>query len=175
MKYLGTNFILIIIYNIIISMFIALNSKHSVIFLDDACIKPYKRYDYLTCDDNHVIIDGDYYTIPKNFKTDLASIPRILWPVLAPQYSGFVAPAILHDWLYSCGNLGTRKWADEVLYSALIQQGVGFYTALEFYATVRFFGASHYKDKNNYCIRTIHGQHHTRVSFSILRGDYINA
>lgn len=151
MKRIGQGLAVILAVNILISIIlVACTTKHSVLFLNEACIKPYKRYDYHTCEDMNVVIDGDYYVVPKDFQTDLASIPRVLWPILAPQYAGFVAPAILHDYLYSCGNLGTRKWADEVLYSALISEGVTRYTASKFYLGVRLFGGRHFDDKNNY-------------------------
>lgn len=117
---------------------------HQVNFLSEACIIPYKGYDYKTCNPMDVIIDGTKYTIPKNFETDLASIPRLLWPIFAPQYSGFVAPAILHDYLYRCHNHITRQYADEVLYSALITENVTPFTASKFYLGVRLFGGSHF-------------------------------
>ncbi len=91
-----------------------------------------------------VIIDDKKYTVPKDFETDLASVPRLLWPIFAPQYSGFVAPAILHDYLYRCPNDITRQFADEVLYSALITENVTAFTASKFYLGVRLFGASHF-------------------------------
>lgn len=118
---------------------------HPIIFLNEACIKPYKDYDYHTCEVMRVKIDGEKYVVPKNFKTDLASVPRPLWPIFAPQYSGFVAPAILHDYLYRCDTTSTRQFADEVLYSALITQGVTPFTASKFYLGVRLFGGYHFK------------------------------
>ena len=117
---------------------------HQVIFLNKACIIPYKGYDYKTCDRINVTIDGKKYVIPKDFETDLASIPRFLWPIFAPQYSGFVAPAILHDYLYRCDNHINRQFADEVLYSALITENVTAFTASKFYLGVRLFGDSHF-------------------------------
>ncbi len=90
-------------------------------------------------------IDDKKYIIPKSFETDLASIPRLLWPLFAPQYSGFVAPAILHDYLYRCPNDISREFADEVLYSALIVENVSPFTASKFYLGVRLFGHSHFK------------------------------
>lgn len=117
---------------------------HQVIFTNDACIIPFIGYEYKTCRDMRVTIDGKKFIIPKGFETDLASIPRIFWPILAPQYSGFVAPAILHDYLYRCNNHLTRKFADEVLYSALIIEDVTAFTASKFFVAVRVFGESHY-------------------------------
>ena len=117
---------------------------HRVKFIDNACIVPMKGYEYKTCKNMKVTIDDKKYVVPKGFETDLASIPRILWPIFAPQYSGFVAPAILHDYLYRCNNNITRQFADEVLYSALITEDVTPFTASKFYLGVRLFGGSHY-------------------------------
>jgi hypothetical protein len=117
---------------------------HQVIFKSEECIIPLKKYNFRTCKALKVTIDGKKFTIPKNFETNLASIPRILWPILAPQYSGFVSPAILHDYLYSCNRNVTRQFADEVLYSALISEDVTSFTATKFFIAVRLFGGSHF-------------------------------
>jgi hypothetical protein len=117
---------------------------HRVKFINDACIVPFKGYEYRTCKKMRVTIDDKKYTVPKDFETDLASIPRLLWPIFAPQYSGFVAPAILHDYLYRCNTHITRQFADEVLYSALIAENVTPFTASKFFLGVRLFGGSHY-------------------------------
>lgn len=117
---------------------------HDVVFLNEACIKPYKRYEYRTCDELRVTIDGKLYVVPKDFKTNLASVPRPLWSFIAPQYSAFIAPAILHDFLYHCPHHLDRKIADEVFYAALITEGVTAITATKFYTAVRLFGNRHY-------------------------------
>ncbi len=118
---------------------------HPIKFIDEACIIPFEGYEYKTCKAMRVTIDDKKYIIPKDFETDLASVPRLLWPIFAPQYSGFVAPAILHDYLYRCNAHITRKYADEVLYSALISENVTPFTASKFYIGVRLFGGSHYE------------------------------
>lgn len=118
---------------------------HPVTFENEACIIPFEGYDFKTCSAMKVKVDDKTYTVPKGFETDLASVPRFLWPIFAPQYSGFVAPAILHDYLYRCPNDITRKFADEVLYSALISENVSPFTASKFYLGVRLFGYSHFE------------------------------
>lgn len=118
---------------------------HPVVFLNQACIVPFKGYNYKTCAAIRVTVDGKTYTVPKDFETDLASVPRLLWPVFAPQYSDFVAPAILHDYLYRCPHNISRQFADEVLYSALITQNITPFTASKFYLGVRLFGAHHFQ------------------------------
>ncbi len=98
-----------------------------------------------------VIIDDEKFTVAKNFKTDLATIPRIIWPVYAPQYTPFVAPAILHDYLYRCDTTINRQFADEVLYSALITANVTPFTASKFYLAVRLFGEPYFGLNSKEC------------------------
>lgn len=151
--FLGLFIILIAIF-MLASCVLPYRKDHNIVFLNEACIKPYQRYDYHTCDKLGVLIDGKKYVVPKNFKTNLASIPRLLWPFLAPQYSGFIAPAILHDFLYHCHSNMDRKFADEVLYSALLIEGVSKPTATKFYLAVRIFGRLHF-EQNDICIPNI--------------------
>ena len=129
---------------------------HSIKFITEACIIPYKQYDYHTCKPMHVIIDGYKYVIPKNFTTDLASVPQPLWSFIAPQFAGYVAPSILHDYLYYCGNLCSRKFADEVLYSALINNDISKLSASKFYYAVRIFGQPHFEEHNENCTRDVY-------------------
>ncbi len=138
---------------IFISCLIACIPRHDITFIDDTCIIPIKNYDYHTCKPILVNIDGQFYVIPANFTTDLASIPKPFWSIIAPQYTEYVSPAVLHDYLYSCANLCTRKFADEVLYSALISQGVNRFTAAQFYLAVRLFGSHHFVEGTNACTR----------------------
>lgn len=112
----------------------------SVIFLDKPSIVPYNRYDFQLFKDIGVLVDGRFYVIPEGFETDLASIPRPLWSFISPRYSAFIAPAILHDYLYRCANVPSRRYADKVFYSALLDNHVTAFTAWKFFAAVRLFG-----------------------------------
>ena len=75
-------------------------------------------------DDNYVIV------IPKGFKTDFASIPRIFWNIIAP-IGKWTLPSVLHDYLYSEGyRLGiSRKQADKIFYQAMRKSFVAPITA----------------------------------------------
>lgn len=109
------------------------------------CVKPHSGYRYTTCSDMMVDIDGNRFVVPQGFDTDFASIPQKFWSVIAPYESRLVAPSIMHDYMYNCPGDHTRKYADEVFYSALIAQGVSAYDASKFYYAVRFFGEPFYK------------------------------
>lgn len=137
----------------IATILIACIPTHSITFINDACIIPYKKYNYHTCEPMQVNIDGTIYVVPRHFTTDLASIPRALWSFIAPQYTEYVAPSILHDYLYSCDNFFNRKLDDEILYSALISNGVSTYIAIKFYLAVRLFGSKHYDEYHEICTR----------------------
>jgi hypothetical protein len=106
-------------------------------------------FDYDTCSKLDVLIDGKRLTVDPEFTTDLASIPKYLWPWLAPQDTRLVYPAILHDFLYRCPDGISRQWADEVFYSALVKEGVSGITSAKMYFAVRAFGASHFNNMDN--------------------------
>lgn len=63
--------------------------------------------------------------VPKGFRTDMGSIPRIMWLFFDPtQYLAYV----LHDYLYTYHQLEdgspiTRKQADYILYESLRVEG----------------------------------------------------
>ena len=44
-------------------------------------------------------IGGNYYRIPKDFITDLASVPAI-FRVVFPRTGWYMVPAIVHDWVW---------------------------------------------------------------------------
>lgn len=118
-------------------------------FLSDSCIKPNYNYKYKTCNDINFRIDNQFFTIPKNFVTDLASIPRIAWPVISPFHSSLIAPAIVHDWFYRKTCDFNRKQADLILYYMLKNQGVSTFRASVIYYSTRLFGAKYYNE--DYC------------------------
>lgn len=130
--------------------FIKKKVTHPITFINEACIKPHKRYHYLICEPIHIKVDDLEITIPAGFNTDLATIPRWLWSFLSPSYSGFVGPSILHDYLYMCpGNL-SREYVDQVFYSGLLKNGVSSFTASKMFYAVRLFGHKNFS-KGNYC------------------------
>jgi hypothetical protein len=89
--------------------------------------------------------------VPPSFDTDLASIPKWLWPFVAPSHSAFISPSILHDYLYTCHNGYTRKEIDYIFYEALVDNGVSGFAAFEMYLAVRMFGSKHYHNNDDKC------------------------
>ena len=85
-------------------------------------------------------------SVPKDFVTDFASIPRIFW--FLPDWATYNKSAPLHDWLYAVkhimGKPITRKEADKIFYKAMLtsfrhHKSGKLVAYLEYYA-VRIFG-----------------------------------
>ncbi len=124
------------------------NSIHTE-FLTDSCIKPVIDYHYKTCNKIKFTINGELFEIPSNFDTDLASIPKIAWPIMAPAHSSLIKPAIVHDWFYRKTCDFTRYQTDLIFYHMLINNGVSHFRASIMYYAVRWFGWNYYNE--DYC------------------------
>ena len=76
--------------------------------------------------------------VPDDFKSDGASIPRLLKPLFQSQESKYTKPAILHDWLYynKCGYF----YANRILYEAMKEYKVNWLTRILFWLAVTLFG-----------------------------------
>jgi hypothetical protein len=81
---------------------------------------------------------ADRIDVSIGFKTDFASIPRLLWSVL-PKWGKYGNAAVVHDWLY-WRQERTRKAADDVLFEAMGVLGVAAATRIAIYGGVRSFG-----------------------------------
>lgn len=125
-------------------------ATYRIKFDEPACIKPFKGYHYQTCRIIQVEMNDSLIEIPHDFDTDLASIPRWYWSIASPAFSGFVAPSILHDYLYGCPNGRSRYEIDSIFYSALRENEVSFMTSIKMYFGVRLFGRTHF-NQGHYC------------------------
>lgn len=119
---------------------------HTVSYENAPCVEPNNQGRFRTCNDFIAKIDNHTVRVPKGFDTDLASVPKIFWSVLSPAESRVMAPALLHDYMYTCpGNL-SRRYADEVFYSGLIENKMTQSNAYQMYLITRMFGDKYYKD-----------------------------
>lgn len=95
---------------------------------------------------------GHVLVVPQGFETDLASIPRAFWNIIAPYELSLPAP-IVHDWLYrhggqivdrcvagDCSATFTRAAADGFLLDLMQQEGVAWWRRQAAYYAVRTFG-----------------------------------
>lgn len=82
------------------------------------------------------------FVVPAGFKTDFASIPRVLWNLL-PPVGRYDAAAVLHDYLYqrpSGAPKVTRSIADHVLLEAMDTLRVILPARVAIFAGVRLGG-----------------------------------
>lgn len=114
------------------------------------CVKIYRYGEMPELTENLVyeLDKNRIFVVPKGFKTDFASIPRIFWAIIAPL-GKHTLPAVLHDFLYTEGyKMGiSRKEADKIFYRAMIDSFVNRFTANIMWVCVRLFAKNHYKDK----------------------------
>lgn len=83
---------------------------------------------------------GRTVTVPKDFRTDFASVPRLPFAFMVVGGRGARA-AVVHDFLYSGGIDVTRETADEVFAEALKTSGYGALVVGLMYTGVRVGGA----------------------------------
>ena len=105
-------------------------------------------------DDKYWEVMEDYYyktsrgviRVPKGFRTDYASVPRILRNIIN-SYGKHGRAAVVHDWLYSnqCKIDITREEADKIFSEIMKECGVGSIKRNLMYRMVRIFGASHFR------------------------------
>lgn len=72
-----------------------------------------------------VEVDGLPIRVPEQFKTDRASVPRLVWLLIGPHELGAAAP-IVHDWLYATRGNGqwTRRTVDRLFRQLMTVEGV---------------------------------------------------
>jgi len=79
--------------------------------------------------------DRETFTVPVEFVTDFASVPRIfVW--LVPTYGSYTKAAILHDFLCRTGAV-PRRDADGIFRRCLLESGVPFLRRWIMWAAVR--------------------------------------
>lgn len=66
---------------------------------------------------------GSYVVVPRGFVTDLASIPRIAWPLIGPS-GAHAQAAVIHDWLYRDQSQYSRRDSDAIFLEAMRESGV---------------------------------------------------
>jgi len=112
--------------------------------------------------DQDLVVSSRGWTlvVPAGFLTDLASIPRFVWWLIAPFELSIAAP-IVHDYLYTFGGkirattdgnitapggymTFTRSQADAFLYDLAAADGVWWWRRWLAYKAVRWFGARYW-------------------------------
>ncbi len=98
------------------------------------------------------VVPGTEICVPRGFRTDFASVPRL--PVVYWLFGGVgVRAATLHDWLYST-QWKTRKEADQLFYEGLrALDGVSAWKAKCMWAAVRVFGGLFWEQNGSFSRR----------------------
>lgn len=114
-------------------------------FTDPLVITPGKQGRYLTerpfSFDIGVKGSGLTITIPAGFSTDLASVPRWLWWLVAPHDPQYAAAAVLHDFLCSWDGFDLMT-AHAIFLDALLILGVDRWKATAMYLAVVTFNSA---------------------------------
>ncbi len=94
---------------------------------------------------------GRAIPIPRGTRTDLASVPRLLWPMF-PPHGPWATAAVLHDLLYRMGDVRRapieyriveevdRRFVDRQFYEAMLALETPRWRARVMWAAVRVFG-----------------------------------
>lgn len=82
--------------------------------------------------------------VPKGYETDLASIPRILWPLISP-FDEYALGSIVHDYLYD-SKIVSRWIADCVFIEAMKRSEISFLKIVLFFIAIRMFGRRYWKN-----------------------------
>lgn len=94
--------------------------------------------------DFRVLIDTnetkEFISVPKGYRTDLASVPRIFWSII-PPFGNYSKAAVVHDYLYYTQSY-TRKECDQVFYDFMIVNDVYKWKAKIMWLAVRMFGGT---------------------------------
>lgn len=85
-------------------------------------------------------------TVPRGFKTDLASVPRIVTP-LFPTDGKYLEASVVHDYYYAFG-IKTKKEADRLFRDGMKVLGVSRWRRWTMYWMVRLFGRGQYGHAN---------------------------
>jgi len=90
---------------------------------------------------------GDLVTVPADFETDFASVPRLPYTYMLAGDTAHAA-ATVHDWLYHGGMPGVRRaTADEIFFEAMVASGVVGWRRNLMLAAVQLFGRGAWKGK----------------------------
>ena len=114
------------------------------VFPDKPAIRPLKGTDYVLAEDFYfpATVGGwDVVVhVAPGFRTDGASIPRLLWRILGSPYDpDVIADAIAHDALYR-GEIVPRKDADAAFLALMAENGVRRRKRRLLWFGVRLFG-----------------------------------
>ncbi len=109
-----------------------------LMMLPDRQWSVYEKFEY------HVgeLESGIVIRVEKGFQTDLASIPRIVWPIL-PPHGNYGKAAVIHDYCYVHA-IESKEWADNIFREAMGVLGIPRWKRFAMYWAVRLFGKGNF-------------------------------
>lgn len=94
---------------------------------------------------------GDHIHVPKNFRYDKASVPRLVWWYLPRDDRSVAVAALIHDYLYVTQKIGSewilRGTADDIFYDLLRHAGMRWTKAKAAWLGVRAGGWASYNPR----------------------------
>lgn len=120
----------------------------------------YEEPDWILLEDcRYAASDGWSITAKRGFRSDLASIPRLFWVIIAFHDLSLIAP-IMHDVIYRCGGLVVlphgevepagrrfeRKDADDLFLELMTRSNISYWKRNVAYLAVRAFGQSSWRE-----------------------------
>ena len=114
------------------------------VFPEKPIVRPLAGTDYVLAEDYYFPAtvggwDVTVHVMP-GFRTDGASIPRLLWPLFGSPYDpDIIADAIAHDALYR-GEIVPRKDADRIFSDMMEKSGIKRWKRRRIWLGVRLFG-----------------------------------
>jgi len=115
-------------------------------FLNKLVLESISDSKYILKDDLVAQVDGKYYTVPKGFITDLASVPYPLNKWIKSDNSKYLKSAVMHDFFYV--SQMDRKKADDLFLLLMESENTPRRYKYSFYLAVRLFGWIRYKKGN---------------------------
>lgn len=127
---------------IYLALFSGLGSMNaSAEFLGKLVLEPREKPFYEVMEDfSYKDRKGYIWTTTKGYKTNGASIPKLLWPIIGDPYGGgYIKSAVIHD--QACDEK-KKTWQDthRTFLDAMLEEGVGPSKAYVMYSAVYRFG-----------------------------------
>ncbi|HDZ5006192.1 TPA: DUF1353 domain-containing protein [Campylobacter jejuni] len=108
--------------------------------LKRVCVKPFDKDRFEVISDYAFSLTNYKGIVPKGFKTDGASIPRLFWSFFPPFKSEYFSACVIHDWLCEKANSKTDyKMADLALKEAMQALEINKFKIFVFYHSCNIF------------------------------------
>ncbi|EAI2953512.1 DUF1353 domain-containing protein [Campylobacter coli] len=108
--------------------------------LKRVCVKPYDKDKFEVVENYEFSLPNYKGIVPKGFKTDSASIPRLFWSLFPPFKSEYFSACVVHDFL--CEKANSRsdyKIADLALKEAMAFLGCSKFKIFVFYHSCNLY------------------------------------